>query len=402
MERFAFWDSPRTVRWFQEHGYVYTPRISEEDSMHIDRHPFGELHQVKYPYAYYDSSGSVPLGALDMSGKVVFAQDSTGRHVAIKLVRDGTDEYRILRFLSQQSLESLKENCIIPVLDFLPIDGFWFVVMPRWGTGIHLPWINNARHVLDIIHSMLKGLAFLHAHNISHGDLNLDNILVNHFSDYDDMLHENRVRADLRSKQMLSYAVFDFDFSIMLPPETDKTKYRLPYKRSWGTFNYTNDTTQGEFDFNPFVLDIGALGVRLCWAYQHLAQHIPMLAPLLDKMTTRDLQHRPTASEVLRLFEDLYSESIEARSDCWIQTQYRVDTPYDEYDRWEHVPTDLAKKWAIYKEPPIPWTTKVLRVICRRPWLCHIVPWFRWLFFKLSSSPLHLYTYFVGLNSSGL
>lgn len=64
-------------------------------------------------------------------GKVVFAQDSLGQHVAIKLVRDGTDEYRILRFLHEQPLAVLQENSVIPILELLPIEGFWFAVMPR-------------------------------------------------------------------------------------------------------------------------------------------------------------------------------------------------------------------------------------------------------------------------------
>lgn len=98
-------------------------------------------------------------------------------------------------------------------------------------------------------------------------DINQSNVLVNHFSD-SDILEKNWIRADLRSKGMLSYAVFDFDFSVMLPPEADRTKYRLPYQRSWGTFNYTMDTAQGEFDYNPFVLDVGILGVRFCSDYQ--------------------------------------------------------------------------------------------------------------------------------------
>lgn len=61
----------------------------------------------------------------------MFAQDAHKRHVAVKIVRDDTDEYRILRYLSQQSLDVLKENCILPVLDLLPVEGFWFAIMPR-------------------------------------------------------------------------------------------------------------------------------------------------------------------------------------------------------------------------------------------------------------------------------
>jgi hypothetical protein len=53
------------------------------------------------------------------------------QHFAIKIVNDDTDEYRILRYLNQMSHEILRENCILPVIEFLPTPGFWFVVMPR-------------------------------------------------------------------------------------------------------------------------------------------------------------------------------------------------------------------------------------------------------------------------------
>lgn len=62
----------------------------------------------------------------------MFAQDSQNRHVAIKLVRADTDEHRILEFVRQHLLNILKENCVVPVLEILPIEGFCFVVMPRY------------------------------------------------------------------------------------------------------------------------------------------------------------------------------------------------------------------------------------------------------------------------------
>jgi hypothetical protein len=77
------------------------------------------------------TAGGIVLNCA-FKGKIVFAQNSQGQHFAIKVVKDNTDEYRILRFLSQMSQDVLKENCILPVLEFLPVPGFWFVVMPRY------------------------------------------------------------------------------------------------------------------------------------------------------------------------------------------------------------------------------------------------------------------------------
>ncbi|KAG5727405.1 hypothetical protein E4T56_gene11967 [Termitomyces sp. T112] len=64
------------------------------------------------------------------------------------------------------------------------------------------------------------------------------------------------------------------------------------------------DTSQGEFDFNPFAFDVGMLGVLFCHEFQYLTWTAPMLAPLLDRMTTRYIERRFKASEALQFFEE--------------------------------------------------------------------------------------------------
>ena len=74
----------------------------------------------------------------------------------------------------------------------------------------------------------------------------------------------NLVRGKLRSEGRLIYAMFDFNTSIMLPPTVKKEDFRLPYYESWvGSYSFPGDTEQGEFDYNPFVFDVGVLGVEL-------------------------------------------------------------------------------------------------------------------------------------------
>ena len=74
----------------------------------------------------------------------------------------------------------------------------------------------------------------------------------------------NLVRGELRCEGRLIYAMFDFNVSMMLPPTAKKEDFRLPYYESWvGTYSFPCDTQQGEFDYNPFVYDVGVLGLEL-------------------------------------------------------------------------------------------------------------------------------------------
>ena len=86
--------------------------------------------------------------------------------------------------------------------------------------------------------------------------------MVNHFSD-DMSMTVNLVRGGLRSEGRLLYALFDFNSAIMLPPTAKKEDFRLPYYESWvGSYSFPCDTEQGEFDYNPFIFDVGILGVK--------------------------------------------------------------------------------------------------------------------------------------------
>lgn len=88
-------------------------------------------------------------------------------------------------------------------------------------------------------------------------------------------------------------------------------------------------------------------------------KHIPMLAPLLDRMTTRDIKHRFTADQALRFFEDSYSDLTEFQLS--VEQYQGPDVLYDEYDRWQDLSEEFKRKWAVYREPPTPLITKLLR-----------------------------------------
>ncbi|KAF8174273.1 kinase-like domain-containing protein [Pholiota molesta] len=408
IDTMSFWDSPEVIQWLGDHGYTLYKRIYEGAYPTEHTVPsifFDEDLQVEghYPYAYYDArlvgANDIPLQAKDFSGKVAYAQDSHHRHVAIKVVLNDSEEYRIARFLNEQGSDTLQGHCVIPVLDLVPFERFWFVVMPRWGKYITQPETHTMRQLLHIMHSMLKGLSFLHAYNIIHRDIKMDNVLINHFGDDECFIvgnyyHYPSPREELRKEGKLSYVLMDFDLSNMVSPDVKKEEYRRPYIESFdGSFNQPYDTRQGEFDYNPFAFDVGCLGVEFCNYYQHYAPHIPMLAPLLDKMTFRDVANRFTATEALQFFEEMYSGLTEDQLEFKEFTNPLGYTFYDNYDRWRDLPEDFRQKWTVYRQPPLSLTTRALRAICNTEYTpYYIVPSIRWFFFKLMSPPRFIWS----------
>ncbi|RXW20266.1 hypothetical protein EST38_g5587 [Candolleomyces aberdarensis] len=364
----------------------------------------------EYPYAYHDNFLQLEtepdkerLGQ-DVSASVVYAQDAQGHHVAIKLVVEGSDEHRINEMVRQQPMEFVKENGILPVLEILCVEGYCFVVMPRWGQTIMHPKPSTLGEAIPILRSLLRGLVFLHSRGIIHRDISFANTLANHFSaahsDY-----RNPQRLKLRKDGALQYALFDYNSSVIIPEGSRIGEFRLPYAMSdWGRYgSLPNDTRQGEYDYDPFAYDVGMMGRIFCSEFQHLCFHLHFLAPLLDRMTTRVIPQRFTAQEALDFLENSVAELPKGALQSWFREKNEVNhIQYDEYDRWKLLPRKFIEKWAVYKEPPLTRSTRTLRWLCSFEVLRVFVSWGRRVWDTLApwrDTVLHLH--FLPLRSLG-
>ncbi|PBK96500.1 hypothetical protein ARMGADRAFT_899371, partial [Armillaria gallica] len=88
------------------------------------------------------------------------------------------------------------------------------------------------------------------------------------------------------------------------------------------------------------------------------------LAPLFDMMVTRDYKRRFTAAEALKFFEDMYPLLTEEQLRAYPPI-YLDSIDFRTFNRWKDLPPELAKQWASYREPPLPWSTKVLHYTCK-------------------------------------
>ncbi|KAG6834663.1 hypothetical protein H0H93_008216, partial [Arthromyces matolae] len=362
-------------QWFLHRGYtLYSAWIRKgydvvegfEPQLPSESHESASVH---LPHAFHGgddsvNSSSVPELYATSIGRVLFAQDSQHHHVAIKIVKDGSDEHQVLRFLHEQGIPDTIEkfNHVIPVLDLLSFGEFWFAVMPsRWGVSPFRPHGPTIKQVLECIRDLLK-------------DISRGNMLVNHFGRYRSD-HLNPARRYMRQQNQLTYALFDFELSTKFPLSWSDEKCRLPYYRSFqGTPGCVPpDTFQGEFDFDPFARDVGSMGLVLAHEFEHLTIHAPLLAPFLDKMLTRDVPRRFTAQQSLDFLENVvYPGTSQEQLDLGVDAR-----PSVRIDRWAGLDPDFLEKWAEYHEPPLPLTIRILRFICEYPWVNRTIAFLR-------------------------
>ncbi|KAG6887084.1 hypothetical protein C0995_001681 [Termitomyces sp. Mi166 len=340
--RLTWWDSSRVRSWFLGNGYTLYHRYQYENQDFIVEMypPDVEPQERAFPYPYEgDMESSSRVSEYRPFHAYIGHKDRSGRHVAVKAILDGSEELRILKYLQKQGVPHSMDGFhnVIPVLDVLSCEGQWLAIMPR----------------------------------IAHGDIKAGNILVNHVSKdfFDD---HSRFRRLLRSQGKLTYAFCDFDGSTMFSPSMSLDECRLPSHVSFNTLWYQvpADTSQGEFDFHPFAFDVGMLGVLFCNEFQHLMRVAPMLAPLLDRMTTRDIERRFKASEALRFFEEeVLPQTPEYVLSSWIPQRDSPTGSYDTFDRWAGLDPTFVDKWAAFRESPVPLYLKFLRYICEYPWV---------------------------------
>ena len=104
---------------------------------------------------------------------------------------------------------------------------------------------------------------------------------------------------------------------------------------------------------------------------QHLLPTVPMLAPLIDGMVTRNVARRFTAAQALEFFEELCLQ-ISQEQLSFNPGWHAAGQPfvYDDIraDRWRNLPDEFVRAWSHLREPKVPMKTRLLCRICRNVW----------------------------------
>ena len=77
-------------------------------------------------------------------------------------------------------------------------------------------------------------------------------------------MQDNHLRKRLGAEGRLLYAIIDFDLALIVPPNADGSNGRLPVKEFYiGSPICPDDVAEGQLDYDPFVTDVGLLGMTL-------------------------------------------------------------------------------------------------------------------------------------------
>jgi hypothetical protein len=154
----TFWDS--TKSWLAgrgytlfEYGYHWRNRYINEEtywapkligmSLSDVRHPFAKCGGDEMGIPVPPLSGCVvvslfvlhaPSTLIRFKKRIAFAQDSLQRHVALRLTKKTSDEYKIWQLLIKEaSLQSLEGfDGVLPPLDLFDFGDHCIMVMPRY------------------------------------------------------------------------------------------------------------------------------------------------------------------------------------------------------------------------------------------------------------------------------
>jgi hypothetical protein len=163
--------------------------------------------------------------------------------------------------------------------------------------------------------------------------------------------------------------LFDFDLSQIFPLDTSVTECRLPItsvKERGAPWLHPNEVNSEEPDLDPFKFDVACMGnmlndydVRLFLITHHLKilmwtndlqcmiPVLPLLAPLLDRMTTDDVANRFTAFQALSFCQFIQNSLTPMELDEQLPPRPRsldIDT---RRGVWELLPMNFIIKWSI-------------------------------------------------------
>ncbi|KAI0369717.1 hypothetical protein BV20DRAFT_967723 [Pilatotrama ljubarskyi] len=373
-----FWDACRP--WLAKQGiHLYALCCLKNYGPHRVRAKFwtrpSTSSSAPLPYATLMEEELVNSRISPSISRVVPAQDLEHRNVMLKLVDYGSSEHQAYRRIMQTASSFRVTNsadfpCVLPPLAVLETSrDFSFIVLPMWGSPIHIEGMSTVGEVLDFIECMLRGLSYLHDLRIVHRDICEYNMVVNfHSPGVKDDQYPELLRKHRHSNEVL-YALMDYDQSLVLPQDTSLTGCRRPATEAkTGNWLYKpDDINLGEPYYNPFAYDVGTMGFMFRKYFVEAVAAMPSLAALFDRLTDYRLSHRLTAKEAL-LFVDTVKSAVShdtLKIQVVLEPSYEAMCATDTY--WSKLSPEDQSSWGCFRTPQRPFLQRALDCITDFP-----------------------------------
>ncbi|KAI0657805.1 kinase-like domain-containing protein [Cubamyces menziesii] len=234
-------------------------------------------------------------------------RERDGYLVAIKTVKKNGEELRLSQLLS--SLKHPSNHCV-SVIDVLE-DSFnptMSLMVMQYLRPWNDPELTMVGDVVDFVSQMLEGLAFLHSHRVAHRDIASLNVMMDGRSLYPEGHHPVwRGRSldaieDLvplhRIDRSVKYFYVDFGLSVRFAPDAPTLVV--------GDVGRDAEVPElsSTVPYDPFKADIYALGNLFDKELAQKYHGLEFLRSLIDAMKRQQPSLRPTADELVALFQD--------------------------------------------------------------------------------------------------
>ncbi|KAJ7589483.1 kinase-like domain-containing protein [Mycena floridula] len=242
-----------------------------------------------------------------------------GQKVVLKIVLDNTEELRLSQILSSASFRDDSQNHCVNVLKVISFPGRRFKIM------VYLFYCDAI--LLESI--MLEGLEFMHEKNIAHGDISQGNIMMD---------GSKVVPSGLHFSSSICYAR---DSGLLFIPRKTKHRCRVAPVRYYfidfglsqgqristedrqlvGQWKVTPEMAQDD-PYNPFNADIVRLGTVFRDLFPLSFFDLDDFNDLLDDMTAKSPEDRPSAADALLQFEEIVSAMSRSRRKALVWSPY--------------------------------------------------------------------------------
>ncbi|KAF8916837.1 hypothetical protein CPB85DRAFT_1288140 [Mucidula mucida] len=274
--------------FFASHGYALFAQKDPEDLFSECFPESGQatLGEIAFPFAERLYKDDEHAAFHFFAPRVWAARDKKGRDVIIKAISGPlpSKELLALRRLSTEPLQNDPRNHTIPVLDYVIFNGQVFVVMPRWIGAVKADFVTVGEFI-PFGQAFLEAIAFLHEHNITHGDISAQNMAMDVLPPGDAPSGSNHW-AGLRGPER-RYVMIDFETATMLPPQS-------------------NDNAADKLAFEKAMKrDVYMLATAVEIQLRCIQDVLPDLIGLFDSMKDYEDPEQPTASAALSRYEEI-------------------------------------------------------------------------------------------------